>query len=163
MEPHAISLAHFVICPLAPNPSYFVKGKTGPSRGKPHRFRAKAKFMVRISVALVALLALVACGGGRSAGQRGYAPAVQFASGPIQKACQAQGRKAASRARCGCVQAVANRELSASDQRRGVKYFKNPHALQQVRQNQDNNASNRRFWAAWKAYGQRAAQVCSGV
>ncbi len=117
--------------------------------------------MLRISVAVVALLALVACGGNRSSGNRGYA--VQFASGPIQKACQAQGRKAASRARCGCVQAVANRELSAADQRRGAKYFKNPHALQQVRQNQDGNAANRRFWAAWKAYGQRAAQVCSKV
>lgn len=119
--------------------------------------------MLRISLALVALVALVACGGGRPSGNRGYAPVVQFASGPIQKACQAQGRKAASRARCGCVQAVANRELSSADQRRGVKYFKNPHALQEVRQNQDSNPGNKRFWAAWKAYGQRAAQVCSGV
>ncbi|MGC1503793.1 MAG: hypothetical protein WA782_06580 [Sulfitobacter sp.] len=118
--------------------------------------------MLRISIALVALVALVSCGGSRSSGNRGYAP-VQFASGPIQKACQAQGRKAASRARCGCVQAVANRELSAADQRRGMKYFKDPHALQQVRQNQDGNAGNKRFWAAWKAYGERAAQVCSGV
>ncbi len=115
--------------------------------------------MIRLSLALVALLGLVACGGGSSSGKRGQS--VQFASGPIQKACQAQGRKAASRARCGCVQAVANRELSASDQRRGAKYFKNPHALQQVRQNQDSNAGNKRFWAAWKAFGQRAAQVCS--
>ena len=118
--------------------------------------------MLRISVALVAFLGLVACGGSATSGKRGYAQ-VQFASGPIQKACQAQGRKQASRARCGCVQAVANRELSVADQRRGARYFKDPHALQQVRQNQDSNAGNKRFWAAWKAYGQRAAQVCSKV
>lgn len=119
--------------------------------------------MIRFTVALVALLALVACGGNRSVGQRGNAAEIRFASGPIQQACQAQGRKAASKARCGCVQAVANRELSASDQRRGARYFKDPHALQQVRQNQSSNASNKRFWAAWKAYGQRAAEICAGT
>ncbi|KIN63413.1 hypothetical protein Z946_2285 [Sulfitobacter noctilucicola] len=118
--------------------------------------------MKRTGLALVALLGLVACGGSSSQRERVFSQ-VQFASGPIQKACQAQDRKAATRARCGCVQAVANRELSAADQRRGAKYFKDPHALQQVRQNQDNNASNRRFWAAWKAYGQSATRTCSGV
>jgi hypothetical protein len=118
--------------------------------------------MIRTSLALVAVLALASCGGGSRYANSG-APSVQFASGPIQKACQAQGRKAASRARCGCVQAVANRELSAADQRRGAKYFKDPHALQEVRQNQSSNASNKRFWAAWKAYGQTAEAICSGT
>ncbi len=121
--------------------------------------------MIRLSVALGALLALAACGGGNrlATSNQFNNPVVQFATGPIQKACQAQGRKQASRARCGCVQAVADRELSASDQRRGARYFRDPHKLQQVRQNQDGNASNRRFWAAWKSYGQKAARVCSGV
>jgi hypothetical protein len=118
--------------------------------------------MIRMSLALVAVLALAACGGG-SRSFSNTAPAVQFATGPIQKACQAQGRKAASRARCGCVQAVADKELSNADQRRGARFFKDPHGLQQVRQNQTNNAGNRRFWAAWKAYGQTAAAVCSGT
>jgi hypothetical protein len=118
--------------------------------------------MIRISLALVAVLALASCGGGTQyANSR--APVVQFATGPIQKACQAQGRKAASRARCGCVQAVADQQLSSADQRRGARYFKNPHALQEVRQNQSSNASNKRFWAAWKAYGQTAAAMCSGT
>ncbi|KIN70547.1 hypothetical protein Z945_3602 [Sulfitobacter noctilucae] len=86
-----------------------------------------------------------------------------YATGPIQKACQALDRRAATQSRCGCVQAVANQELSAAQQRRGAKYFRDPHALQQVRQNQDNNASNREFWAAWKAYGQTASRVCARV
>lgn len=118
--------------------------------------------MFKTSVALAAVLMLAACGGS-SRTSNSAAPAVLFATGPIQQACQADGRRAASRARCGCIQAVADRELSASDQRRGARYFRNPAQLQNVRQNQDNNASNRRFWAAWKAYGQTAARLCSGT
>lgn len=118
--------------------------------------------MFRLSVALLALFALAACGGSRSSGgNRGYqSPTLLFATGPLQQACQSQGRKAASRARCGCIQAVADRTLSSADQRRGARYFKNPHALQEVRQS--DNASNERFWRDWKAYGQRAAKLCSG-
>ena len=43
---------------------------------------------------------------------------------PIEKACRASGRSQSSRARCGCVQAVADMSLSTSDQRRGAKFFK---------------------------------------
>ena len=118
--------------------------------------------MIRTGVVLGALLALAACGGGSRDVARGYqAPAVLYATGPIQAACQRAGRKAASRARCGCVQAVADRELSARDQRRGAGYFSDPHALQEVRQS--DNSGNERFWKAWKAYGQRAAEVCRGT
>lgn len=116
--------------------------------------------MVRMCLVLVALAGLSACGGTRYA-DRGAAPAVLFASGPIQKACLADGRKAASRARCGCVQAVADRELSSSDQRRGARYFKDPHRLQEIRQS--DNAGNERFWKAWKAYGQQAERLCRGT
>ncbi|MEP4197909.1 MAG: hypothetical protein ABJL99_19965 [Aliishimia sp.] len=90
-------------------------------------------------------------------------PIVRFATGPIFSACQKAGRKAASRARCGCVQWVADKELNASDQRRGATYFSNQHQLQEVRQSQDRNSSNERFWAAWKAYGQVATQQCKGT
>lgn len=120
--------------------------------------------MIRLGVVLVALLGLAACGGGTryASTKANYgAPAVLFASGPLQQACWADRRKSASRARCGCIQAVADRELSAADQRRGASYFKNPHRLQEVRQS--DTASNERFWAAWKAYGARAAELCEGT
>ena len=117
--------------------------------------------MIRTGLVLVALVGLAACGGSRNVARGYQAPAALYATGPIQVACLKQGRKAASRARCGCVQAVANRELSARDQRRGAGYFSDPHALQQVRQS--DNAGNERFWKAWKAYGQRAAALCSGT
>lgn len=128
--------------------------------------------MIRIGVALVAVLGLSACGGGSRysssnaagyGGAYGYSPAavvVPFASGPIQKACQSGGRKAASRTRCGCVQAIADQSLSAADQRRGAKMFNDPHQLQVIRQS--DNASNERFWRAWKEFGQNAAAACEG-
>jgi len=140
--------------------------------------------MIKSAIAVFAILSLTACGGSQyassnarvaptpipvtpSAGalihpQSETAPELvplPFATGPIYSACQANGRKAASRVRCGCVQAVADQSLSAADQRRGVKYFGNPAALQEVRQS--DNAGNERFWLAWKAYGQAAVTQCN--
>tara|TARA_R110002072_G_scaffold79911_5_gene183924 strand:+ start:1477 stop:1851 length:375 start_codon:yes stop_codon:yes gene_type:complete len=122
--------------------------------------------MIRILVASVALAGLAACGGGtryssgNAGGGYGYSPRpVMFAKGPIQKACLADNRQAASAARCGCVQAVADQSLDAGDQRRGAKLFKDPHKFQEIRQS--DNASNERFWLAWKAFGQNAAAACS--
>ncbi|KIN71167.1 hypothetical protein [Sulfitobacter guttiformis] len=113
--------------------------------------------------ALVALSTLAACGGGASSyTTRGaYTPVQLYATGPLQKACVAQGRKAASAARCGCVQAVADRQLSSSEQRRGVKAFKDPHKVQEWRQS--DRSSDNAFWASWKAFGQSAEQLCSRV
>jgi hypothetical protein len=106
--------------------------------------------MLRLFTMICALSALAACGGAR-----GYNPsggygggAVLFATGPLNSACLAAGRKQASRARCGCIQAVADRELSAADQRRGVRVFR---------------ASDNAFWAAWKAYGNTAQTLCSAA
>ena len=126
--------------------------------------------MIRIGVALGAILGLAACGGGARYSSSNalqysdvvYAPSVvAFATGPIERACRASGRTAASQARCGCVQAVADRSLSPGDQRRGAAYFKDPHALQEVRQS--DTANHERFWLAWKAFGQTAESICSAV
>lgn len=137
--------------------------------------------MIRITIALIAAAGLSACGGSRYASSNArVAPApapvqtfdaitgeiktlpapvaLPFATGPIYRACQAEGRKSASRARCGCIQAVADRSLSGTDQARGAKYFANPGRLQEVRQS--DNAGNERFWLAWKAFGQDAAAQC---
>ncbi|MEP1765640.1 MAG: hypothetical protein ABJJ53_03145 [Sulfitobacter sp.] len=112
-------------------------------------------------LALMALSTLAACGGGVSniASRGVFAPTQQFASGPLQRACLSQGRRAASAQRCGCIQAVANRELSSAQQRRGVKVFKDPHKLQVWRQS--DRASDNAFWDVWKAFGQTASRTCS--
>jgi hypothetical protein len=121
--------------------------------------------MIRHFVVLTALLGLTACGGSTryssmNAAIYRQAP-VLYARGPIQSACEAQSRRDATPARCGCVQAVADQTLSGAYQRRGAKMFKDPHQFQEVRQS--NNASNERFWLAWKAFGQSAAQACSAT
>lgn len=117
--------------------------------------------MTRLILALCTLGLLAACGGGTrysSYNARGNVMPVLFATGPISSACMSQNRKAATRARCGCVQAVADRSLSNSDQRRGAKYFNDPGKLQEIRQS--SNAGNERFWLAWKAFGQQAETLC---
>jgi len=111
----------------------------------------------------MALGVLAGCGGSRyssdaAVGRFASAP-VLFASGPIQKACLAAGRREASTTRCGCVQAVADQSLSWSEQRQGAKLFSDPHRLQEMRQS-DNSGDNA-FWSTWKAFGQNAAAVCS--
>lgn len=82
----------------------------------------------------------------------------KFAKGPIYSACLNAGRKAATQSRCGCVQWVADQELTAAQQRRGAGYFRNQQGLQDTRQS-DNPASEA-FWKAWKAYGQSASRQC---
>ncbi len=121
--------------------------------------------MIRIVIASVALVSLAACGGSRNSGgtyNRGYNPQpILFATGPIQKACLASDRKAATKARCGCVQAVADQSLSSSEQRRGAQIFRDPHQAQEIRQS--DNSGNERFWLTWKAFGENAAAACSNT
>jgi hypothetical protein len=114
-------------------------------------------------LALIALSTLAACGGGASnyTTRGAFAPQELFATGPIQRACMSQGRRDATSARCGCVQAVADRELSGAEQRRGVKAFKDPHKMQEWRQS--DRSSDNAFWSTWKAFGESATRVCSRV
>ncbi|MBC7131697.1 MAG: hypothetical protein H5U16_01145 [Roseovarius sp.] len=80
------------------------------------------------------------------------------ASGPISDACLASDRKARSPALCGCIQAVANQTLSASEQRRAVRFYRDPHEAQEVRTSQ--RPADQRFWTAYRAYADRAEAVC---
>lgn len=117
--------------------------------------------MKSLSLLIAAALVLSACSGNRNTVTRVAAPAptALFATGPIYAACRSAGRDAASRSRCGCVQAVANSELNANDQRRGASFFKDPHQAQVVRQS--DRSVDERFWLRWKAYSQTAARICT--
>ncbi|WP_299293605.1 hypothetical protein [uncultured Tateyamaria sp.] len=115
-----------------------------------------------ILIAGVAALTLAACssGGTRySSANAVRSPAVLFSTGPIFSACRSAGRKQASRERCGCVQAVANQSLSADDQRRGARFFSDPHQAQVVRQS--DRSTDERFWRKWRDYSDRAARLCT--
>ncbi len=82
----------------------------------------------------------------------------RYARGEIYSACRDAGRSEATDKRCGCVQWVADQQLTAAQQRRGAGYFRNQQGLQDARQS--DNTANERFWDAWKAFGQSAAQQC---
>ncbi|MFK7877359.1 MAG: hypothetical protein AB8B71_16550 [Paracoccaceae bacterium] len=85
-------------------------------------------------------------------------PARRYAKGTLHTACQAAGRKEATDRRCGCVQWVANRELTPAQQKRGAGYFTNQQALQDARQS--DSRANEQFWAAWKEFGSKAGRLC---
>ena len=118
--------------------------------------------MIRISVFLLAVLVLAGCGGGnRERMARNYGgAAMTFASGPIADGCLSAGRKAANRQLCGCVQGVANRSLSGSDQRLAASFFRDPHRSQEVRQS--DSARHEDFWKRYKAFAEQAEQTCKG-
>ena len=111
-------------------------------------------------IAGAAALGLSACSGGSSySSQRAVAAQpVLFATGPIYSACRSAGRDQASRARCGCVQAVANQSLNSSEQNRGAGFFSNPQQAQDVRQS--DRASDEVMWQAWRAFSSAAEQRC---
>lgn len=108
-----------------------------------------------VVIAFVTLSFLTACGG---SSDRASGSVARSAAGPIASACLSAGRKGASRARCGCVQAVANASLSASEQRKGATFFFDPQRAQDVRQS--GTTLNSAFWERWKAFGARAAKQC---
>ncbi len=86
------------------------------------------------------------------------APAVRFATGPIYSACLGAGRAGATETRCGCVQWVADRQLTAGQQRRGAGYFNDQQDLQEARQS--GNSSDSEFWTAWRKFGASAGDLC---
>ncbi|ETA53332.2 hypothetical protein [Ponticoccus alexandrii] len=114
---------------------------------------------------LLAALALGACGGGANRADRGYisytTPTKAFATGPVSNACLRGGRKAASTSLCGCVQAVADRSLSGSDQRLAAKFFADPHHAQEIRQS--DNPNHEAFWKRYKAFSASAERACTGA
>lgn len=101
------------------------------------------------------VLTLAACGG-RASRDRG--PVLLFAEGPMSKACLNSDRKARSKALCGCVQAVANRDLSSADQRLAVSFWSDPQRAQDIRQS--DVPRHEEFWRRYKAYGQNVERLC---
>ena len=113
---------------------------------------------------LLTLMALGLAGCGQherfdSRGTPSVSRAAPMASGPISRACMTSDRKARSQALCGCIQAAANQTLNGSQQRRAVAFYNDPHSAQEVRQS--DRANDERFWEAYRAYGDRAKQLCS--
>ncbi|MFU8863809.1 MAG: hypothetical protein ACNA7O_07830 [Rhodobacterales bacterium] len=80
-------------------------------------------------------------------------------AGPIDRACMASDRKARSLRLCTCIQQVADRTLSRSDQRMAARFFRDPQRAQDIRQS--DNQSHAVFWRKYRAFGETAAATCS--
>ncbi|WP_172292205.1 hypothetical protein [Pseudoruegeria sp. HB172150] len=79
-------------------------------------------------------------------------------AGMIESACLKSGRPGASRALCGCIQSVANRTLSANDQRLAATFFQDPHQAQVIRQS--DRTAHEVFWQRYKVFGATAQNYC---
>lgn len=79
-------------------------------------------------------------------------------AGLIERACLSSDRPAVSASLCGCIQAVADKTLTGSDQRLAATFFSNPHQAQVIRQS--DNAAHEVFWERYKAFGANAKNNC---
>lgn len=111
---------------------------------------------ITLVIGVLGTLVLAGCGGRPEVSTRG--PYVATATGPISRACLAGGRDRASPALCGCIQAVANARLSGSEQRRGARFFADPHSAQEARQS--DRPRDEAFWDDWTDFADAAARSC---
>ncbi|WP_037311931.1 hypothetical protein [Ruegeria halocynthiae] len=77
----------------------------------------------------------------------------------IKRACLASDRTAATRARCSCIQQVANQALTRSDQKTVAKWFKDPHQAQVLKMSQTERDDA--LWDRYRNFGQLAQAVCN--
>jgi hypothetical protein len=108
--------------------------------------------ILRSAAGAAAIAGLVGCGGGSGG------PTVAYATGPILDACMSADRPAASARLCGCVQFVADRTLSGGEQRRAVRFFRDPHEAQVVRQS--DRPRDEAFWPRYRAFADQAERIC---
>jgi phytoene dehydrogenase-like protein len=79
-------------------------------------------------------------------------------AGPIERACRTSGRPQATLALCACIQQAANGTLSRADQRRAVRFFRDPHKAQETRQS--SRRADAAFWERYRSFGETAELRC---
>ena len=119
--------------------------------------------MKLIPILMAVVLVVGACSSsnkGRSySNGNGTSLVTRTANGPIRTECLASSRKARSRELCGCVQAAADRTLTASDQTLAASFYRHPQRAQDIRQS--DKARDEVFWKKYKNYSETAAAFCS--
>jgi len=106
---------------------------------------------MRVFLLMTCILTLAACGG-RNSGS------TASATGPISRACLAADRSAASPRLCGCVQSVANRELSSADRSRLESFFANPERANDIKIS--DTRANDAFWDRYRSFISAARSQC---
>jgi len=99
---------------------------------------------MRFILILTSLIALSSCGA--------------RVSGAMANACLDADRSAANARLCSCIQDVANRNLSGSDERRIVAFFDDPEKAQATKLSQ--TRANDAFWDRYRAFTRAAENSC---
>ena len=113
---------------------------------------------MRIILILSGLILLTACGGGNRLNSGGNTAATRGATGEISRACLAADRSAATPQLCGCIQGVANREMSTSDRSRIARFFADPEFAHAIRIS--DTPANDDFWRRYQAFTASARAQC---
>lgn len=107
------------------------------------------------------VVALVAgCGSGSRVDRADTGIVTRFSSGPISRACLASDRRARNARLCGCIQTVADRSLSGSDQRKAARFFSDPQRAMDVKMSK--TAADDAFWDRYRAFASRSEGMCRG-
>ena len=77
----------------------------------------------------------------------------------IKRACLASDREAATRARCRCIQRVADQALTRSDQKTVAKWFRDPHQAQELKMSKTQRDDA--LWDRYRNFGQMAMAICN--
>lgn len=80
------------------------------------------------------------------------------AGGRIERACKSSDRLSGRGEVCQCIQQVADRMLTRSDQKLAATFFKDPHKAQEIRQS--DKRRHEKFWTRYKQFGATAARSC---
>lgn len=99
---------------------------------------------MRISMAMMLLATLAACGG--------------RVTGEVGKACMAAERTAANPALCSCVQASANQHLNGNDQKLAAAFFADPEKANDMKLSKSRSADA--FWDRYKLFSATAQRSC---
>ncbi|WP_158966539.1 hypothetical protein [Chachezhania sediminis] len=76
----------------------------------------------------------------------------------VERACRESARRAASESLCRCIQNVASKTLSRSEQRKVAKWFADPHKAQEARQSDRDR--DEELWQRYRIFGETAARTC---
>jgi hypothetical protein len=80
-------------------------------------------------------------------------------AGPIESACNRSDRQQATRSLCRCIDNVADRSLTRSEQREVAQFFSNPQRAQDVRMS--SSSRDNQLWDRYRAFGVAAERSCS--
>ncbi|SFD93858.1 hypothetical protein [Roseivivax sediminis] len=112
-------------------------------------------------VLAVCALTLSACGQRETVTRSASFSTVNLANGPLRTACLRSDRPKRNPQLCGCIQGVADRVLTSSEQRVAESFYRDPHQAQVIRQS--DRQDDERLWSTYTRFVRSAERSCSAL